>query len=43
MQLKWLDVQEGHTFRHLPEKKVDKDQDPSEMELIAMILGFAVL
>jgi hypothetical protein len=38
-RFKWFNIQEGRTFWHLPGNKGDKDQEPAEMELIALILA----
>jgi hypothetical protein len=40
-RLEWFNIREVCTFRHLLGNKGDKDQEPAEMELIALILGFA--
>jgi hypothetical protein len=41
--LKWLDVREGHTFRHLPGNKGDEDQELAKVKLIALILRFVLV
>jgi hypothetical protein len=41
--LEGFNVREGRTFRHLPDNKGDKDQKPTEVELIAMILHFTTV
>jgi hypothetical protein len=38
--LKWLNIQEGRNFRHLPSSKRYEDQHPAKMELIALMLSF---
>jgi hypothetical protein len=42
-QLEWLNVQEGRTFWHFPSGKCDEDQEPTKVELIALILSFAAI
>jgi hypothetical protein len=39
-QFEQFNIQEGFTFQHLPGNKGDKDQEPTEMELVSLILGF---
>jgi hypothetical protein len=41
--LERLDVQEGYTFWYFPSGKCDEDQEPSKVELIALILSFATV
>ena len=41
--LEWLDVREGHTFHYLSSSKHDEDQEPTKVELIALILSFTAI
>jgi hypothetical protein len=41
-EFEWFNIREGRTFRHLIGIKGDKDQEPAEMEILALILGFAI-
>jgi hypothetical protein len=37
-RFKWLGVQEGRTFWHLPCDEGDQDKKPTEVEFVSMIL-----
>jgi hypothetical protein len=42
-RLERLNVWEGHTFQHLPSGKCDEDHELAKVELIYLILSFAVV
>ena len=39
-RLKRFDIREGRTLWNLQSNKHDEDQEPAEVELVALILGF---
>jgi hypothetical protein len=39
----WLNIREGCTFQNLSRNKCYDDQEPAEVELIALILSFAIV
>jgi hypothetical protein len=42
-RLEWFNVREGHTFQNLTRKKCDGDQEPTKVELVALILHFTTV
>jgi hypothetical protein len=42
-RFRWLNFQEGYSFRHFPSDKCDQYQYPTKMKLISLILRFTAV